>query len=49
MFDRAVSAIKKAKERGFRLSINCTLFDGADPERVARFFDEVMAWAWTAS
>ncbi len=42
-YDRAVAAIKKAKERGFRLSINCTLFDGAQPERVAKFFDSVMA------
>ncbi len=43
VYDRAVSAIREAKRRGFRLSINCTLFDGAQPERVARFFDEVMA------
>jgi hopanoid biosynthesis associated radical SAM protein HpnH len=43
VYDRAVAAIRKAKERGFRLSIYCTLFDGAQPERVARFFDEVMA------
>ena len=43
VFDRAVAAIRKAKERGFRLSINCTLFDGADPERVAGFFDQAMA------
>ena len=43
VFDRAVAAIKKAKARGFRVSINCTLFDGADPKRVADFFDEVMA------
>jgi hopanoid biosynthesis associated radical SAM protein HpnH len=43
VFDRAVKAIKAAKARGFRLSINCTLFDGADPERVAKFFDEAMA------
>lgn len=42
-FDRAVKAIKAAKERGFRLSINCTLFDGADPDRVAKFFDAAMA------
>ena len=42
-YDRAVAAIKLAKERGFRLSINCTLFDGAQPERVAKFFDSVMA------
>ncbi len=43
VFDRAVAAIRKVKERGFRVSINCTLFDGADPGRVAKFFDEVMA------
>ncbi len=43
VFDRAVAAIKKAKQRGFRVSINCTLFDGAEPSRVAAFFDEVMA------
>ncbi|MDT7951137.1 MAG: adenosyl-hopene transferase HpnH [Acetobacteraceae bacterium] len=42
-YDRAVAAIKLAKKRGFRLSINCTLFDGAEPERVAKFFDSVMA------
>jgi len=43
VFDRAVKAIKAAKARGFRLSINCTLFDGADPERTAKFFDDAMA------
>lgn len=42
-YERAVAAIRKAKARGFRVSINCTLFDGADPERTARFFDDVMA------
>ena len=41
VYDRAVAAIKLAVERGFRVNINCTLFDGADPERYARFFDEV--------
>jgi hopanoid biosynthesis associated radical SAM protein HpnH len=43
VYDRAVVAIRKAKERGFRMSINCTLFDGAQADRVAKFFDEVMA------
>ncbi|MCQ8241497.1 adenosyl-hopene transferase HpnH [Rhizosaccharibacter radicis] len=43
VYDRAVAAIKKAKERGFRVSINCTVFDGADPKRLADFFDRVMA------
>ncbi|HWE74012.1 MAG TPA: adenosyl-hopene transferase HpnH [Stellaceae bacterium] len=41
-YDRAIAAIKLVKSRGFRCNINCTLFDGADPERVARFFDTVM-------
>ncbi len=43
VYDRALAAIKKAKARGFRLSVNCTLFEGAEPERVAKFFDSVMA------
>ena len=43
VFDRAVAAITAAKARGFRVAINCTLFEGALPERVARFFDEAMA------
>jgi hopanoid biosynthesis associated radical SAM protein HpnH len=42
-YDLAVSAIKKAKERGFRVNINCTLFNNADGERVAAFFDAVKA------
>jgi hopanoid biosynthesis associated radical SAM protein HpnH len=43
VYDRAVEAIRAAKERGFRVNINCTLFNDADPERVARFFDSVAA------
>jgi hopanoid biosynthesis associated radical SAM protein HpnH len=43
VYDRAVLAIKAAKEQGFRVNINCTLFNDADPERVARFFDSVSA------
>jgi len=43
VYDRAVAAIKLARERGFRVNINCTLFDGTDPVRVAKFFDDVMA------
>ena len=42
VYDRAVAAIKAAKARGFRCNINCTLFNTAEPERVARFFDTVM-------
>jgi hopanoid biosynthesis associated radical SAM protein HpnH len=40
VYDRAVSALQAAKAAGFRVNINCTLFDGADPERVAAFLDE---------
>jgi hopanoid biosynthesis associated radical SAM protein HpnH len=41
-YDRAVAAIKSAKAKGFRCNINCTLFNDADPERMAKFFDTVM-------
>ena len=41
VYDKAVEAIKLAKAKGFRVQINCTLFDGSDPERVANFFDEM--------
>jgi hopanoid biosynthesis associated radical SAM protein HpnH len=42
-YDRAVAAIKAAKAKGFRCNINCTLFNNANPERMANFFDSVMA------
>ena len=42
-YDRAVAAIKNAKERGFRVNINCTLFNNAQADRVADFFDTAMA------
>jgi len=41
-FERAVSAIRAALARGFRVTTNTTLFEGADPERTAAFFDEAM-------
>ena len=43
VYDRAVAAISRAKKTGFRVNINSTLFDTAEPERVARFFDDVTA------
>jgi hopanoid biosynthesis associated radical SAM protein HpnH len=43
VYDRAVAALKTAKQKGFRTAINCTLFNNADPERTAKFFDEVTA------
>jgi hopanoid biosynthesis associated radical SAM protein HpnH len=42
-YEKAVEAIRLAKARGFRTQINCTLFNDADPERVAAFFDEMTA------
>ena len=41
VYDRAVAAIAAARARGFRVNINATLFDTAEPERVAGFFDAV--------
>jgi hopanoid biosynthesis associated radical SAM protein HpnH len=43
VYDIAVKAIKLAKSKGFQCNLNCTLFQGADPVRVARFFDEMKA------
>ena len=43
VYDRAVAAITAAKARGFRVNINATLFDTAEPARVAGFFDTVTA------
>jgi len=39
VFKRAVSAIRKAKALGFRVNLNCTLFDQMTPEEIAKFFD----------
>ncbi|OYY02057.1 MAG: hopanoid biosynthesis associated radical SAM protein HpnH, partial [Acidocella sp. 35-58-6] len=41
VYERAIDAIKLSKSKGFRTSINCTLFEGADPDRVATFFDMI--------
>jgi hopanoid biosynthesis associated radical SAM protein HpnH len=41
VFDRAIEAIQEAVKRGFRVTVNCTLFNNAEPERVADFFDYV--------
>jgi len=42
-YEKAVDAIKLAQSKGFRTQINCTLFNDAEPERVADFFDEMTA------
>jgi len=42
VFDKAVAAIRLARSRNFRVTVNCTLFNGEDPDHVAAFFDEAM-------
>jgi hopanoid biosynthesis associated radical SAM protein HpnH len=42
-FELAVDGVRQAVQRGFRVTTNTTLFDGADPKSVRDFFDEMMA------
>ena len=42
VYDTAVEAIREALRRGFRVTTNTTLFDGASPMRMQMFFDEMM-------
>jgi len=39
VFDTVIKAMKKALSRGFRVTVNCTLFNGEQPAEVADFFD----------
>ena len=41
-YELAVEGIKAALARGFRVTTNTTLFDGADPKSVRAFFDDTM-------
>ena len=41
VFDTAVKAIKAAKAKGFRITTNTTVFEGADPKEMQDFFDFV--------
>ena len=41
-FDIAIEGIREAVKRGFRVTTNTTLFDGADPKSVRAFFGEMM-------
>ncbi|MGA3294634.1 MAG: adenosyl-hopene transferase HpnH [Candidatus Acidiferrales bacterium] len=40
-YDKAVEGIRLALERGFRVTTNTTLFEGADPQSVRQFFDDM--------
>ncbi|MBI1735301.1 MAG: adenosyl-hopene transferase HpnH [Candidatus Rokubacteria bacterium] len=42
VYDEAVDAIRAALARGFRVTTNTTLFEGANPARVREFFDTMM-------
>jgi len=41
-YDIAVEGIREAVKRGFRVTTNTTLFDGADAKSLRAFFDEMM-------
>jgi hopanoid biosynthesis associated radical SAM protein HpnH len=41
-YDKALEGVKEALRLGFRVTTNTTLFDGADPNSVRAFFDEMM-------
>ena len=43
VYDQAVEAIRAALKKNFRVTINCTLFQGESAEEVARFLDDVTA------
>src|SRR5438094_4230169 len=42
-YDKAFEGVREAVKRGFRVTTNTTLFDGADAKSVRAFFDEMMA------
>ena len=41
-YEQAIEGVREAIKRGFRVTTNTTLFDGADPKSVRGFFDEMM-------
>jgi sulfatase maturation enzyme AslB (radical SAM superfamily) len=41
-YAKAMEGIRLAVSRGFRVTTNTTLFEGADPNSVRGFFDEMM-------
>jgi hopanoid biosynthesis associated radical SAM protein HpnH len=42
-YQRAAAAIREAVEKGFRVTVNCTLFQGEGAEEVASFLDDCKA------
>ena len=41
VFERAASAIRAARKKGFRVNVNCTLFDQMTADEAVEFFDFV--------
>ncbi len=39
VFDKAIKAIRAAQEKGFRVTTNTTVFEGANPQEMHQFFD----------
>jgi hopanoid biosynthesis associated radical SAM protein HpnH len=39
VFEKAIAAIKVAKQKGFRVATNTTVFNDADPQQMQEFFD----------
>ncbi len=42
VYEKCVEVIQTALGRGFRVTVNCTLFQGESPEEVAQFMDDMM-------
>ncbi len=42
-YELAIEGIKEAVKRGFRVTPNSTFFDGADPNSIRAYFDEIMS------
>jgi hopanoid biosynthesis associated radical SAM protein HpnH len=43
VYDKCVQVIKEALGRGFRVTVNCTLFQGEGADEIAGFMDDMMA------
>jgi len=42
VFEKCIAVIESALKRGFRVTVNCTLFQGEAAEEVAEFMDKMM-------
>ncbi|MFO1436027.1 MAG: adenosyl-hopene transferase HpnH [Gammaproteobacteria bacterium] len=43
VYDKCIEIIAEARRRGFRVTANCTLFQGENAEEVGQFMDDMMA------